>query len=118
MKKCPNCNHELPDSANKCKYCDYKFNQASYRDTITIPDEISKRSITDESQVLKKTKKCAYCAMDIPIDASICPYCRKSTNRLTATGESMMDSGKKMTTFVISLIVIIIIVFCLISVFK
>lgn len=42
MKKCPNCDHELPDSANKCKYCDYKFDQ----DNNLVPEQQPEKILT------------------------------------------------------------------------
>ena len=106
MKNCPECNKEVPEHANKCKYCDHRFEIAEIGTPVIISEESSSRSIT---------KKCAHCAMEIPVEASICPYCRKSTSRLVTTGENMMNTGKQITTLVFSLIMLAVIVFCVIN---
>lgn len=118
MKKCPNCNRDLTDAAIKCKYCDYRFSSANTPIPETQQEDVSSRSITDKSQVLTQTKKCRHCAMEIPMEASVCPFCRKSTSKLIVAGDSMIDTGKKITTLVISLIVIAVVIFCLISLLK
>ncbi len=51
MKKCPNCGKFIPQDAQFCPYCGYKFEEE------------------------KKTKKCVKCGKEIPIDAQFCPYC-------------------------------------------
>lgn len=112
MKICPECNKEVPEHANKCKYCDYRFGTAETGIPVTTPEESSSSSITDKKA---KTKKCAHCAMEIPAEASICPYCRKSTSRLVTTGEDMMKTGKQIMTLVFSFIMLAVIVFCAVS---
>jgi RNA polymerase subunit RPABC4/transcription elongation factor Spt4 len=71
-RNCIGCNTPIPDGRTSCPMCSAPIEQAL--PGITIADNLEQ---TKNESNPTKSKKCNYCAMAIPTDARICPYCRK-----------------------------------------
>jgi hypothetical protein len=62
---CPECGEQVQKSVTVCPKCSYPFC-------------LSNSNQKTEIKKPTNTKKCQFCAMDVPKEAIICPYCRKT----------------------------------------
>ena len=90
----------MPEFKTKEEYEQWKaerFNQAK-ENTIKKQKESTKPSSVKKIEPEKTEKKCKYCAMMIPLKATTCPHCKKSTG--------WKNSTKIIVAFIIIFIII------------
>jgi len=74
-KKCPQCTMMVPEESKICPCCGKKFDQDGHKADKIINVVVPFFGKDEKGSI--KDKKCHHCAMTVPKDAKICPYCKK-----------------------------------------